>query len=353
MSTPDGDRDGEMTADWPGTQGGPADDDGEATTVVPRTPQQGVPSPMSPPPPPLMPPPQAGQWDPRWQTAPWPGPPPPPGGGASAAPVPPGPYPPLAPAPPKRPRWGLLGIGALVLVVIAVAVTVFVTRGGDSPKPTALSTTSATPTPTASASTSTPSTTAADVINPTALKGLLSSVPEINQLADNVMMTPSPVVAAPFNGATVTPFNCAGAVNPGIDTVYRSSFFTGFAGQILNNEPQRIGVVQSLASFSSAADALTFVDQQFANWQHCQDVDITQIVGNETPQHPKVATSANTLGTNTVSIFVPVDSGTRECQHAMSARKNVVVDVRVCAPSVGSKGWTLARDIGEKITVQR
>jgi hypothetical protein len=37
----------------------------------------------------------------------------------------------------------------------------------------------------------------------------------------------------------------------------------------------------------------------------------------------------------------------------MSAHKNLVVDVRVCASNVGSKGWTLARDIGEKITGQR
>jgi hypothetical protein len=213
--------------------------------------------------------------------------------------------------------------------------------------------TSAAPTATTSASTSTPSTTAADVINPTALKGLLSSVPEINQLADNAMMTPSPVVAAPFNGATVTPVSCAGAVNPGIDIAYLGSSYTGFAGQLLDNEPQHVSVMQSLASFPSAADAQTFVDRQFADWQHCKDVDVTQTVGNQTPQYPKVDTTANTLGTNTVFIFVPVDSGKRECQHAMSASKNVVVDVRVCASSVGSKGWTLDRAIGAKFTARR
>ncbi|MBB5163546.1 sensor domain-containing protein [Mycobacterium sp. AZCC_0083] len=342
MSTPD-DGDAERTTDWPGAQNAPADD-GEATTVVPKTPQQSPPPPMSPPPrpvpPPPMSPPQAGQWDTRWNTPPMPG-------------YPPGPYPPVAAKPPKGPRWGLLGIGALALVVIAVTVTVFVTRGGDSSTTTARSSTSAAPTPTTSASASTPSTTAADVINPAALKGLLSSVPEINQLADNAMMTPSPVVAAPFNGATVTPVSCAGAVNPGIDIVYLGSSFTGFAGQLLDNEPQHVSVMQALASFPGAADAQTFVDQQFADWQHCNDVDITQTVGNETPQYPKVATSAKTLGTNTVFISVPVDSGKRECQRAMSARKNLVVDVRICAANVGSKGWTLARDIGEKITGQR
>jgi hypothetical protein len=44
MNTPDDDRDAEMTTDWPGTQRGPAAHDGEATTVVPKTPQSSPPS---------------------------------------------------------------------------------------------------------------------------------------------------------------------------------------------------------------------------------------------------------------------------------------------------------------------
>ncbi|KAA0086498.1 sensor domain-containing protein [Mycolicibacterium sp. P9-64] len=372
MNTPDDDRDAEMTTDWPGTQRGPAADDGEATTVVPKTPQHSTPPPMSPPPrqapPPPMSPPQPGQWDPRWNTPPGPSSPPPPGGGAWVPPVPPGPYPPnpyppVTPKPPKGPRWGLLGIGALALVVIAVAVTVFVTRGGDSSTTAARSSTSEAASPTASTSASStaaaPPTgsssepTSGDVVPPTALKGLLASVPEITQLVDNAVMTPSAVQTAPLSGATITPDSCTGAVMPGIDSVYRGSSFTGIAVQGLNNDPQRIGVLQAIASFPSAAEAQSFVDGQFADWQACKYTDITQIVGNGEPQHAKVAISANTLGTNNVFIFPPTGTDGRQCQHAMSARKNTVVDVRVCTPSVGSMGWTLARDIGAKITGQR
>jgi hypothetical protein len=374
MNTPDDDRDAEMTTDWPGTQRGPAADDGEATTVVPKTPQQSTPPPMSPPqpappagPPPPMSPPRAGQWDPRWQTAPRPGSPPP-GGGAWAPPAPPGPYPPspyppVAPKPPKGPRWGLLAIGALALVVIAVAVAVFVTRGGDSSTPTARSSTSAGPTPSASASASAPSTgaapstgssapTSADVVDPTALKGLLASVADVTQLADNAMMTPQTTQSSPLGGAIVTPDSCTGAVMPGLDSVYRGAGFTGFAVQVLSNEPQNIAVIQSLASFPSEAEAQSFVDGQFADWQACKYTDVTVTIGSSTSRG-KVAISANTLGTNNVFIFPPTGGDGRQCQHAMSARKNLVVDVRACAPSVGSMGWTLARDIGEKITGQR
>jgi serine/threonine kinase PknH len=371
MNTPDDDRDAELTTDWPGTQRGAATDDGEATTVVPKTPQQSTSRPISPPPPPPMSPPQAGQWDPRWQTAPGPGSPPPPGGGAWAPPVPPGPYPPspyppVAPKPPKGPRWGLLSIGALALVVIAVAVTVFVTRGGDSPTPAAApASTSAAPisTTSASASASAPSTgaapptgssvpTSADVVDPTALKGLLASVADVTQLADNAMMTPQATQTSPLGGAIVVPDSCTGAVMPGLDSVYRGAGFTGFAVQVLSNEPRNVAVIQSLASFPSEAEAQSFVDGQFADWQACKYTDVTVTIGSSTSEG-KVAISANTLGTNNVFIFPPTGTDGRQCQHAMSARKNAVVDVRVCAPSVGSMGWTLARDIGEKITGQR
>jgi hypothetical protein len=371
MNTPDDDRDAEMTTDWPGTQRGPAADDGEATTVVPKTPQSSPP-PMSPPPrpapPPPMSPPQAGQWGPRWNTPPGPGSPPPPGG-AWAPPVPPGPYPPspyppVTPRPPKGPRWGLLAFCAIALVVIAVAVTVFVTRGGDSSKPTARSTTSEAPTSTASTSASAPSTGAApptgssaptsgDVVPPTALKGLLASVADVTQLADNAMMTPVATQDSPLAGALVVPDSCTGAVMPGLDSVYRGAGFTGFAVQVLNNDPQNVSMIQSIASFPSANEAQSFVDGQFADWQACKYTDFTLTVGNGDPQRGKVAISANTLGTNNVLIFPPTGTDGRQCQHAMSARKNAVVDVRVCAPSVGSMGWTLARDIGEKITGQR
>jgi serine/threonine kinase PknH len=364
MSTHDDDRDAEMTTDWPGTEHGA--DDGEATTVVPRTPHQGTPPPMSPPPPapppaaappPPMAPPRAGTWNPQWQNTPGVGPPPG-GGGGWMPPVGPGQYPPGYPPPPtastRGPRWGLLGAGALALVVIAVAATVFVTRGGDSSTPTAAP--SSTPTTTASASASAPSTTAtspaAAVVDPTELKGLLASVPEISQLADNATMTPEPPLDAPLSGAIVDPDKCTGAVMPGLDSVYRGSGFTGFAVQVLTDAAGDYKVIQSIASFPSDASAKAFVDQQFAGWQACKYEDFTLTIGSST-QEGTLSTSANVEGTNTILVFPPGAGPGRQCQHAMSPRKNVVVDVRVCANRVGSEGWTLARDIGEKITGQR
>lgn len=379
MSTPDDDRDGEITADWPGTQSEPAADDGEATTVVPRTPQRGAPPPMNPParpaPPPAaavprppMSPPQTGQWGPRWQSAPGPGAFPP-AGGPWTPPGPPSHYPPgdppVAPTP-RKGRWGLLSAGALGLVVIVVAAAVFVTRGGDSPTPPAAR--SSTPTPTAatstaSASTSAPSTTAAtspapttvDIVQPTALKGLLASAADVTQIANNAMMTPTGAQDSPILGVHVDPFKCTGPVMTAMYTTY-IGVGTAFTVQTLNNDPQNIDVIQALTSFPSPDDAKAFVDRQFEDWSDCDGTDITITIDGRyggPPQHGRLSNSDNTQGANVISILPLPGAEGRQCQHVMSARNNVVVDVRVCAPNVLNMGWDLDQAIGEKITGQR
>jgi hypothetical protein len=274
--------------------------------------------------------------------------PPPVSAGLSAGPVSAG-----RPKPPKGPRWGLLAIGTLVLVVIAVAVTVFVTRGIDSSTPTAArSTTSAA----ASTSASAPSPTAAAIIDPTALKGLLASVADVTQIANDAMMTPTLTQDSPILGVHVDPFKCTGAVMTAMNTTYSGAGYTAFAVQLLNNGPQNIDVIQALASFHSEDDAKAFVDRQFVEWQACDDTDITITIDGRyggPPQHGKLAKSANTLGPNVVFLYPLSGVEGRECQHVMSARKNVVVEVRACAPSVLNMGWNLDRAIGEKITGQR
>lgn len=368
MSTRDDDRDAEATTDWPGSRTAGPVDDGEATAVVPRTPSAGGPPPMTPPQPapPPMSPPQAGPWNAQWQQTPPAGPPP---GGGWTPPAAPGGYPPGYPpapgtAPSKGTPWGLVGVGGIAVAVIAVVATWFVVRGGDGSTPSAApqsSTSAASPTPSSSAA---PSTTAASpsastpppatAIEPAALKGLLASVPDINQLVGAATMTPNATFDAPYKDVKVDPFTCTGSVQPGAETTYLGSGFTGFAGQLLTDAPQENKVLQYIASFPSDAEAKAFVDKQVAGWDACKFTDVTLSTGDgQVGSNGTVGVTANTDGTPSVFIFPPAGGPGRQCQHAMSPRKNVVVDVRVCAPSVGSMGWTLARDIGQKITGQR
>ena len=266
---------------------------------------------------------------------------------------PPGPHLP-APNPPKGRRWTLLGIGALVLVVTAVAVTVFVTRDHKSSSPAARSTTSA-PTPTTNTTASSPSSTAAANVDPTALKGLMASVADVTQIANNATMTPTLTQDSPLFGVHVEPFECTGAVMTAMNATYGGAG-TAFAVQLLNNGPENIDAIQALTSFRNEADAKAFVDRQFEDWQSCDDTDVTVTVDGRyggPPQHGVIGHSENTNGSNVVSISPPPGVEGRRCQHVMSARKNVVIDVRVCAPDVRNMGLDLDRAIGDKITGQR
>jgi hypothetical protein len=177
-------------------------------------------------------------------------------------------------------------------------------------------------------------------------------VPELSQLVDNAALTPQTTVDAPLGGVTVDPFTCTGAVQPGVDTVYDGSGSTGFAGQVLSDASQDHKVIQSIASFPSETEAKAFFDKQVAGWQARKFTDVSVTIGGSTSPGT-VAVAANTEGTGNVFIFPPAGGPGRQCEHVMTPRKNVVDDVRVCAPNVGSMGWTLARDIGQKITGQR
>jgi hypothetical protein len=249
-----------------------------------------------------------------------------------------------------------------VVVVALVAAGAYFYRdtGGDDQSATP-PTSSATPTqasepqtssPTPPPPAATPTAAAPASIEPSALSTYLASVPEVSQIADNAAMTPRPIENKPFSGITVDPFTCSGALTPGIDVVYNGSGFTGFVGQNLFDAPQDHKVIQSIASFASPADAQAFFDKQIASWEQCRFTDVTSTIGNDSAT-AKTGVTANTDGTASILIFPAGGGPGRQCQHAMTPRANVVVDVRVCAPSVGSAGWTLARDIGEKITGQR
>jgi hypothetical protein len=182
----------------------------------------------------------------------------------------------------------------------------------------------------------------------------LASVPEISQLVGGATMTPNATFDEPYKEAKVDPFTCTGAVQPGAYTTYNGSGYTGFAGQLLTDVPQENKVLQYIVSFPSDAEAKAFVDKQVAGWEACKFTDVTLSTGGgQAVSNATVGVTANNDGTANVFIFPPAGGAGRQCEHAITPRKNVVVDVRVCAASVGSMGWTLARDIGQKITGQR
>jgi len=395
MSTYDPNSDPDKTTDWPTNRPfPPPGDDAEATRIVP--PRGGTPTP-----PPTSPVPPPGQTPYGAPATGWTPPPAPQGApGSWQPPAPPGHYPPPGyptgspggtPPGGKKP-WGLI-LGALAVVILLVGGGMFVLGGGslpftskndetatasdksgtdaddaddsesgsssdsgtksksesgeDSPSKKSGSTSAS---PTAEA----PATSSDGTIDPASLSTLLASVSDLNERLDANLSPVGALQTQPFSGMTVQPTNCAGALLPGIDTVYRGEDITGFSGQILTDDASNTAVMQSVIAFNSDSDATTFFNKQFGAWQNCKFTDILASGGGQT-QKVKTAAPGDTDGTATLIIFPgdsPSGSG-RSCQRGMSPRNNVIVDVRVCSPNNGSKGFTLARDIGAKITGKR
>jgi len=342
----DDDRDAEATRDWPGTRPQPTADDGEATTIVPRT---------SYPTPPPSPPQTWNQQQPGWTS-----PPPPPQTGW-VPPAAPGQfsYPPESPvqqpSPRKGPRWALIGaVTVLVLALVAAGVWWFRFRA-DTPASTAAPATDTTTTSSAAPSTATtttaPSTESSTValpppppppappIEPTALSGFLASPADVGRIVAHTDMTPRLTTKAPIHVNTVDPVQCTGAVVPGDFNVYSGSGFTGFALQNLTDGPSVHKVIQAVASFSTPEIAKTFFERQMDGWRACKTKMITLVTDDGATRATASATLGDVVDTDGIaSILIIQPDKDTQCEHAQALRNNVIADVRVCSPNVGSMG---------------
>lgn len=353
MSTPPEDRDSEQTSDWPANQPPAAGhDDGEATTVVPRAPQPGQ-APV----PPHVPPPATPVGYPGSPAPGWPAPLP----SSGWAPGPYGPFPlagpPVPVAAPKRSRqWLVSGAAVIAVAALASGGTWWVMRHNDSGAPTAAPsrTTSAASSTSTTTATPTPTTTApAKPIDPGAVSGLLASVPDINTLI-GATVTPLDIVREPFDVLAVKPYYCTGADLPGMKPTYSYTkpAYTGFAGQVLSHEaPGRVNVVQALATFATSADAQAFYDLQVEDWKRCTNTEVAA-AGHGSSSTGVIGVPAETDGVLDVRIDgrTTTNSGPPAvCDRALTARSNVIVDVRICAADPGTMGQDLVRDLAQKV----
>lgn len=353
----DDDRDAEATRDWPGTRPQPTADDGEATTIVPRT---------SYPTPPPSPPQTWNQQQPGWTS-----PPPPPQTGW-VPPAAPGQfsYPPESPvqqpSPRKGPRWALIGaVTVLVLALVAAGVWWFRFRA-DTPASTAAPATDTTTTSSAAPATATtttapstePSTVAlpppppppAPPIEPTALSGFLASPADVGRIVAHTDMTPQLTTKAPLHAMLVDPVQCSGAVTPADSNVYSGSGFTGFAVQVLTDRPKVHKVIQSVASFPAPEVAKAFFDRQMDGWRACKTTTFTLTTDDGATRMTSSAALGDVVDTDGIaSILIFQTDKASQCEHALALRNNVIADVRVCSPNVGSMGRDVTAQIANAI----
>lgn len=246
-------------------------------------------------------------------------------------------------------RW--LMAGSAVATIAAVVATVVTVGVSDDSTPAATSTSTATPTAAAPAPTSIAPPTPQPV--PTAaLTGLLLDPAAI----DGAMGASGMVVRAP--GTRDTLFTdtldqpqCSGAWGPLLQAAYSGSGYLAVQNQILREplDDQWLHTVfQGVVSFSSAEKAKAYVSNEAQKWGQCTGVTLrTTGTGNHDAW---TIASANTSGAVLTSISTLEGGRGWGCQHAMTARNNVVIDVSACSNNPGGQGEMIAAKIADRIS---
>ena len=124
---------------------------------------------------------------------------------------------------------------------------------------------------------------------------------------------------------------------------------TGFVAQLLDGAAPHVKVMQVVASFASAEDAESADTIARTSWPSCQDAEVTLTAGSEVATQ-KLGRIETTDSIMSIAVTQADGSSTASCQHSFTAKRNIVIDVRVCAPNVGNAGRELVSKIAANVT---
>ncbi len=224
-------------------------------------------------------------------------------------------------------------VGAVVLVMAGCSATDRKVSGTASAPADASPTTSTKP--------------AESFVEPATVPSLLASPEGIAGIV-GVGMTPGRIFKQPFRNLSTEPARCVSAVMPGQQS---SQYYlpTGFAAQILDGAAPHVRVMQVAASFASADDAERSYTIASNEWSGCQDTMVTLTVDRQVAVQKlgRIETRDSIIS---IAVAQADGSNTASCQHAFTAKRNIVIDVRVCTPSVGNAGRELVSKIAAKLS---
>ncbi|WP_262491073.1 sensor domain-containing protein [Mycobacterium simiae] len=303
---------------------------GPAASAVPR------PWPVSPPPPPPLTP-------NHWAPTPLPVQP-------GAVPAPGWPPPPAPPRGTSARNWVLLGAGTLVVVLLALVALVSASAGESHQQAGAAAhgaPTSAAPSSPSSAPTAT---SLAPIVPNEALPGLLLDPGAINAVMGtrDLAVNPDLTTTKLYIDTTDRP-QCGGVWANANKTVYAGSGWDAVQTQYLSEptNPQH-EIFQSVVSFPTAAKAADFVAKEAKSWPLCNGKAITTTTRDYPPQIWWVSTVNQHDGMLTA---LSTREGARGwgCQHALTARNNVVIDVEACGVDVMQQGVAIATKVADQV----
>lgn len=294
----------------------------EVTTVLPRRPYAGAGLPPVPPVPPGMP-----AWGPR-----------------------PG-YPPAFTAPRRRrrPTWALIAGGAAVVVaIVGTGVMINVASSPDDMGNATLM-----PAPSTSAAPSEPSPAPqAPTVPMSALPGLMLDIPAINSIEGATNIAPSPDSGnddTPYNGLITDRPECGEIQAPALDSELDNSGWIGVRTQSLQDPKGAEHLNHSAAIyFPTAKAASDFAAKQAQAWTKCNGATL-HVTTNRLPDGTWTAGTA-TNHDGMLSITNTEEGGRGwQCQRALTARNNIVIDVRSCGNNRTDQAPKIATHMADRV----
>jgi hypothetical protein len=260
------------------------------------------------------------------------------------------------PARGKTLRWAVIVLAAVAVIAGAVAVRMVTHKppaqatgaapsaapspnlppaGGSSPSATAA------PTSSASAPAVSSARLAEFLPNATTLTSLLI-VENLVQITDT---------DAIYAMSTTDRPDCGGAINVGLPTAYNGSGYSAIRLQEYHDVPgenYQYGVTEAVSTFPSDQQAQAFVSTEADRWAKCKYSPVTLIDRGAESFVSTILTPETTAGVLTVSTLSKQYSGLG-CQRALSANRNVVIDIQICGPDGSAQAPSLIAHIADRI----
>ncbi len=259
------------------------------------------------------------------------------------------PYPPATPN--TAPHRASARIAAAVVgaALAVIALIVLITTVGGSTKPGA-ALTHTTPTVSAQPPSTTTTPPPPPPISPAALAGLLLDTDTINALINSgeLAVDPKHTTTKLFTDTADHPA-CGGVLVNASKQVYDGSGWVAAQTQALRDNTTRQHVVyESVISYPSARTATKMVAQEAHNWQRCNGRSITTTATSYPAQTWFVATVDNHDGMLTALMN---QEGARgwACQHALTARNNIVIDIEVCGADITHQATAIAKKVAQNV----
>ena len=230
----------------------------------------------------------------------------------------------------------VIGGAALAAVVAIVLIVVFSTGGGGgsrkpAAKPNASEPTAAAPSGTAAARTDAILLGAADI-------GNVMGDPAMEAGAPGELRTPQGEISDP---------ECLSAFEPFQESVYRPHEPAAPHSEVVHSPGEAHRVVESVAKFPTEEKARAFVEESAGKGGACANKTVKFTGTNKKSAEWTFADVAG-VAPKITQVRTEVGTENRTCQHALSAVRDLVIEVQACGNDITDAGGRLAEQIAAK-----